>query len=53
MKVEVDSKYLKMLEKDSEMMQCLDACGVCDWEGYSEAQEMYDQESGTPDGEEY
>jgi len=53
MMVEIDSEYLKLLQKDSMMMECLDACGVCDWEGYNEAQEMYDIEVGTPEGEEY
>ena len=40
----VDKEYLKRIEEDSHMLECLDACGVLDWEGYKEAKEMYDEE---------
>jgi len=42
--VEVDAEYLAALQKDSAFMECLDACGVVDWEGYEEAYEMYLEE---------
>ena len=42
----VNRDYLLLLERDSHFLECLDACGVDDWEGYSEAQAMYQEESG-------
>ena len=42
----IDRSYLEMLEKDSAMMECLDACGVVDWEGWDAAYEMYEEEIG-------
>ena len=42
----VNREYLLLLERDSHFLECLDACGVDDWEGYNEAQTMYQEESG-------
>ena len=41
----INIKYLKNLEQGSHMLECLDACGVVDWEGYKEAKEMYDEDN--------
>jgi hypothetical protein len=41
--VVVDRAYLESLEADSNMMACLDACGVDGWDGYGEAQEMNEE----------
>jgi len=43
-KITVDAKYFEAIEKSSHLLECLDACGVCDWEGYSEALAMYEEE---------
>ena len=43
-KVTTSATYFASLERDSHLLACLDACGVCDWEGYSEANQMYEQE---------
>jgi len=40
----INSAYLNSIQKDSEFLECLDACGVCDWEGYKEAVTMYEEE---------
>ena len=40
----INKAYFESVERDSFLMQCLDACGVCDWEGYKEAVEMFEQE---------
>jgi hypothetical protein len=32
------------LEEDAEFLSCLEACGVDNWSGYSEAVEMYNEE---------
>jgi hypothetical protein len=48
----VDSDYLEQLQKDSAMLECLDACKVVNWSGYDEAVAMFEKEN--PDeGEEY
>jgi len=44
--IAVNRDYLSLVEKDSHFLECLDACGVCDWEGYKEAVEMYEEEAG-------
>jgi hypothetical protein len=44
--VEINKDYKEQLERDSHMLECLDACGVVDWEGYTFATEMYEEESG-------
>lgn len=43
--VEVDVVYLKMLEDSSDLLACLDACGVHNWLGYGEANEMLIRET--------
>ena len=40
----VDLAYFRLIQKDSDFLECLDACGVLDWEGYKEANEMYEEE---------
>ena len=42
----VNRDYLLLIERASHLLECLDACGVCDWEGYAEAVAMYEEESG-------
>ena len=44
--ITVDSEYLLRIESASHLLECLDACGVCDWEGYAEAVAMYEEERG-------
>ena len=36
-------EYEKLL-KDSQFLQCLEACGVDNWNGYSDAWNMVDEE---------
>jgi len=48
--ISIDESYFKAVEKDSHFLECLDACGVRAWEGYDEAQEMYDKETGAVEG---
>ena len=36
-------EYERLLDRD-DFLECLLACGVDNWEGYGEAQEMYDEE---------
>ena len=42
----VNRDYLLLLERDSHFLECLDACGVDDWEGYSDASQMFEDEVG-------
>ena len=42
----VNREYLLLLERDSHFLECLNACGVDGWEGYSEASLMYEEETG-------
>ena len=42
--VTVNREYLLIIEKASHLLECLDACGVCDWEGYAEAKAMFEEE---------
>ena len=48
--IPIDEGYFKAVEKDSHFLECLDACGVRAWEGYDEAQAMYDEEAGVNEG---
>lgn len=43
--ISVDAIYLETLQKDSEFLECLTACGVDSWDGFEEALEMYEEES--------
>lgn len=40
-KVVIDMKYRDSLEDSLFFLQCLESCGVDNWEGYEEAVEMY------------
>jgi hypothetical protein len=52
--VVINRDYLGMLQKDSAMMECLDACKVVNWSGYDDALKMFEQEVFlADDGEEY
>ncbi len=42
--VEVSKDYLDQLEKDSELLSCLEACGVDNWGGWDDALEMMESE---------
>lgn len=35
--------YIK-LRKDSDFLECLKGCGVDNWDGYSDAKQMYREE---------
>jgi len=48
--IPIDEGYFNAVEKDSHFLECLDACGVRAWEGYEEAQAMYDEEVGANEG---
>lgn len=37
-------KYIQALEKDQEFLHALQACGVDNWEGYSDAVDMLEEE---------
>ena len=37
------AEYERLLE-DSDFLSCLEACGVDNWVGYSDAWEMYNEE---------
>ena len=49
-KIEVDEAYLRSLEKDSYMLQYLDACGAPFLPVWDEAQKMFDEEHEQLDG---
>ncbi len=38
--VEIEKDVLEELKSDSEFLGCLMACGVDNWNGYEQAQEM-------------
>ena len=40
----VDVAYFDTIQKDSEFLECLTACGVDNWSGFEEALEMYEEE---------
>jgi hypothetical protein len=39
------AEYERLL-RNSEFLGCLEACGVDNWGGYGEAQEMFEEEEG-------
>jgi len=43
-KITVDRAWFSHLEKDSHLLEILEACGVCDWEGYAEACKIFEEE---------
>jgi hypothetical protein len=44
--ITIDKEMYDKLIEDSDFLSCLQCCGVDNWEGYSDAQEMYDEEYG-------
>ncbi len=44
-RVMVNLEWLAHLERDSHLLEILDACGVVDWEGYAEAYKLFEEES--------
>lgn len=43
--IEDMKKYIDGLEEDSAFLSCLEGAGVDNWDGYSYAQEMLDNET--------
>lgn len=43
--IEVDEAYYKQIEKDSHMLECLDACGLPNLPIWDKAKAMYNEES--------
>ena len=41
---QVKVSYLKMLEKNNQILQALYECGVDNWEGYNEAMSLLPEE---------
>lgn len=53
-KISIDKKYYDTLKRAMALLQCLQECGVDNWEGYSEAQQLFaemypDEEEETDD----
>jgi hypothetical protein len=42
--IEISKKEYDELVNKSYFLNCLEACGVDNWEGYGIAQDMYDEE---------
>lgn len=42
--VTITKKEYDNLQEAAEMLSCLEACGVDNWDGYGDAQEMYKEE---------
>jgi hypothetical protein len=49
----IDREYLYKLQRDSSLLECLDARGVHEWEGYEEALIAHKGGWVEIDGEEY
>ena len=47
--VTISKSEYDRLVKDSEFLECLQCCGVDNWEGYSEAWKMMDEEYAKSD----
>ena len=43
--ITITKKLYDKLQADSAFLACLEACGVDNWQGYEEAQEMFEQEN--------
>ena len=41
----VDVTYFDTVQKDSEFLECLTACGVDSWDGFEEALNMYEEDA--------
>ncbi|MGG1659514.1 hypothetical protein [Brevibacillus sp. NRS-1366] len=42
--VTISVEEYQQLQNDSYMLSCLEACGVDNWGGYSEAMQMFNEE---------
>lgn len=42
-KISIDKVYYDTLKRASALLQCLQECGVDNWEGYSEAQKLFSE----------
>lgn len=42
--VTISKVEYEQLLQDSEFLECLEACGVDNWDGYDDAREMYQQQ---------
>ena len=43
--ITITKKLYDKLQADSAFLACLEACGVDNWQGYEEAQEMFEEEN--------
>lgn len=43
--ITVDKKLFERVVEDSDFLDCLKACGVDNWEGYSLAVQMYNEQN--------
>jgi hypothetical protein len=43
--ITITKKLYDKLREDSDFLSCLEACGVDNWQGYEEAQEMLEEEN--------
>lgn len=50
--ITVDRKMFEKIVDDSNFLDCLKACGVDNWDGYSQAVEMFNQQEEQLDSEE-
>lgn len=41
--ITISKKFFEKLVEDSDFLDCLQACGVDNWEGYSLARQMYNE----------
>ena len=48
-KVVISKEYFDELYDDSDLLNCLRNCGVDNWDGYDEAQEMFRELNGEDD----
>lgn len=44
--ITISKKFFEKLIEDSDFLDCLQACGVDNWEGYSLARQMYNEDKG-------
>lgn len=50
--ITVNKRFFNKLMDDSNFLDCLKACGVDNWTGYSQAVEMFNQQEEQLDNEE-
>jgi hypothetical protein len=41
--ITISKKFFEELVEDSDFLDCLRACGVDNWNGYSDARQMYNE----------